>query len=141
MSEDNFQFVDTNIIIYAFDISTGEKHQKALTLVQNLWENENGCISIQVLQEFYVNATKMAPNTLDPSKAATTIRDLCNWKVHRPAAEDVLAAITIQQKYHISFWDALIIRSAQETNCETVWSEDLSHGQNYDGVRVVNPFK
>ena len=141
MSEDNFQFVDTNILIYAFDISTGEKYQKALTLVQNLWENENGCISIQVLQEFYVNATKTAPNALDPLKAATAIRDLCSWKVHRPATEDVLAAITIQQKYQISFWDALIIRSAQETNCETLWSEDLSHGQNYDGVRVVNPFK
>jgi predicted nucleic acid-binding protein len=141
MSDVNFKFVDTNILIYSFDISTGEKYRKASTLIEKLWKNESGCISIQVLQEFYVYATKLAPNALDPLKAATVIRDLCSWKVHRPSTDDVLAAISLQQRYQISFWDALIIRSAQETNCEILWSEDLSNGQDYDGVKVVNPFK
>ncbi len=141
MSVNNLQFIDTNILIYAFDTSTGEKHKKASVLIQDLWRGENGCISIQVLQEFYVNATRKAPNVLDPLKAATAIRDFSSWKVHRPDTEDVLAAITIQQRYQISFWDAMIIHSAQETNCQTLWTEDLSDGQDYGGVRVDNPFK
>lgn len=139
MSADNFQFVDTNILIYAFDDSAGDKHQKASILLEELWVGENGCISIQVLQEFYVNATRKAPYALAPLQAATIIRDLSRWKVHRPETEDVLAAISIQQQYQVSFWDALIIRSAQESNCEILWSEDLSNGQDYGGVKVINP--
>jgi predicted nucleic acid-binding protein len=139
MSADNLYFVDTNIFIYAFDASTGEKHQKASKLLQELWIGENGCISIQVLQEFYVNATRKAPQALEPLQVASIIRDLRNWKVHRPATEDVLAAISIQTQYQISFWDAMIIRSAQESNCQTLWSEDLSNGQDYGGVKVLNP--
>lgn len=141
MSADNLQFVDTNILIYAFDASTSQKYEKAFELIQELWTGENGCISIQVLQEFYVNATRKAPKTLDPLKAATTIRDLCRWKVHRPDTEDVLAAVTMQQKYQISFWDAMIIRSAQESGCKILWSEDLSDGQDYGGIKVANPLK
>lgn len=139
MSADNLHFIDTNILIYAYDTSTGEKHQKASKLLQELWMDENGCISIQVLQEFYVNATRKAPQALEPLQAASIIRDLSNWKVHRPDTEDVLAAISIQQQYQISFWDALIIRSAQESNCKTLWSEDLSNGPDYGGVKVINP--
>jgi len=140
MSADNLHFIDTNILIYAYDTSTGEKHQEASKLLQELWKNENGCISIQVLQEFYVNTTRKAPQALEPLQAASIIRDLSNWKIHRPDTEDVLAAISIQQQYQISFWDALIIRSAQESNCKTLWSEDLSNGQDYGGVKVINPF-
>jgi len=140
MSADNLSFVDTNVLIYAFDTSTGKKHQKASELLQDLWRGENGCISIQVLQEFYVNSTRKAPQALDPSQAASIIRDLSNWKVHRPSTEDVLAAISIQQQFQISFWDAMIIRSAQESNCQTLWSEDLSNVQDYGGVTVINPF-
>jgi len=139
MSVDNLSFLDTNILIYAFDTSTGEKYQKASTLLEELWVEENGCISIQVLQEFYVNVTSKALQALEPVQAATIIRDLSNWKVHRPVTEDVLAAISIQQKYQISFWDAMIVRSAKESNCKILYSEDLSNGQTYDGVKVTNP--
>jgi predicted nucleic acid-binding protein len=139
MSADNLTFIDTNILIYAFDTSTGEKHRKASKLLEELWVEENGCISIQVLQEFYVNVTRKALQTLEPVQAATIIRDLSNWKVHRPVTEDILAAISIQQKYQISFWDAMIIRSAKESNCKILYSEDLSNGQNYGGVKVSNP--
>lgn len=140
MSVDDLSFLDTNILIYAFDISTGEKHQKASKLLEELWVEENGCISIQVLQEFYVNVTRKALQALEPVQAAAIIRDLSNWKVHRPVTEDILAAISIQQKYQISFWDAMIIRSAKESNCKILYSEDLSNGQNYGGVKVSNPF-
>lgn len=140
MSVDNLSFLDTNILIYAFDTSTGEKYQRASKLLEELWVEENGCISIQVLQEFYVNVTRKALQALEPVQAATIIRDLSNWKVHRPVTEDVLAAISIQQKYQISFWDAMIVRSAKESNCKILYSEDLSNRQNYGGVRVSNPF-
>ena len=139
MNGNNFQFVDTNILIYAFDDSAGEKHQKASALLQNLWLEENGCISIQVLQEFYVNVTSKAPYALDYLLAETIIRDLRRWKVHRPDTEDILAAILIQQQYQVSFWDAMILRSAQESNCKILLSEDLSSGQEYSGVKVINP--
>lgn len=139
MNANSLYFIDTNILIYAYDASTAEKHQKAFKLLQELWIGENGCISTQVLQEFYVNVTRKAPQALEPLQAASIIRDLSNWKVHRPNTEDVLAAISIQQQYQISFWDALIIRSAQESNCKTLWSEDLSNGQDYGGVKVIDP--
>lgn len=139
MSVDKLSFLDTNILIYAFDTSTGEKHQKASKLFEELWVEENGCVSIQVLQEFYVNVTRKALQALEPVHAATIIRDLSNWKVHRPDTVDVLAAISIQQKYQISFWDAMIIRSAKESKCKILYSEDLSNGQNYGGVKVTNP--
>lgn len=141
MSDDNPQFVDTNILIYAFDASAGMKWEQASALLRNLWENENGRISVQVLQEFYVNVTRKAPNVMKPAEAAGVIRDFAHWPVHRPGVEDVLAAIQLQQRYKISFWDAMIVRSAQESNCEVLWSEDLANEQEYEGVKVVNPFR
>jgi len=139
MNADNLYFIDTNILIYAFDVSTGDKHRKASKLIEEIWMDEKGCISIQVLQEFYVNVTRKALRGLEPVQAVAIIRDLSNWKVHRPDSEDVLAAISIQQKYQISFWDAMIVRSAQECNCKILCSEDFSNGQNYAGVKVTNP--
>ena len=140
MNASNLSFIDTNVLIYAFDVSTNEKHRKASKLLEELWMGENGCISVQVLQELYVNITRNAPNALNPDQALSIIRDLSNWKVHRPGVQDVLAAISVQQQFQISFWDAMIIRSAQESYCSILWSEDLSNGQDYGGVIVVNPF-
>ena len=135
-----FQFIDTNVLIYAYDLSQGVKHDKALALIESLWQSGNGCLSTQVLQEFYVNVTRKAAKPLSPDQAAQIIRDFSNWHIHRPAAEDILAAIDLHQHYQISFWDAMVLRSARQSNCETVWSEDLSDGQAYDGIRVSNPF-
>ncbi len=135
-----FQFVDTNILIYAYDLSQGIRHEKALVLVESLWDSGNGCISTQVLQEFYVNITRKAAKPLLPNQAAQIIKDFSNWHVHRPTSEDLAAAIEIHQQYQIAFWDAMILRSAQQSNCEVVWSEDLSNGQKYDAIKIINPF-
>jgi predicted nucleic acid-binding protein len=136
-----FQFIDTNILIYAYDLSQGVKHDKALALIESLWEAGNGCLSTQVLQEFYVNITRKSAKPRSPDQAAQIIRDFSNWHIHRPGAEDILAAIELHQRYNISFWDAMILRSAMQSNCQTVWSEDLSHGQEYDATKVINPFE
>jgi predicted nucleic acid-binding protein len=135
------QFVDTNILIYAHDSSAGDKHIKAQALVRDLWQSGEGCLSIQVLQEFYVNVTQKVTRPLSPDEAASIVSELSVWLVHRPGVDDVLDAIRLQGRYQISFWDAMIVTSALQLGCERLWSEDLSAGQAYDTVRVANPFQ
>ncbi|GFN22416.1 PIN domain-containing protein [Thermanaeromonas sp. C210] len=134
------QFVDTNVWVYAHDTSAGERHARAKALITELWQSGNGCLSVQVLQDFYVTVTQKVRKPLSPETAARIIEYLSNWRVHTPDARDVLAAINIQQRYGISFWDAMIIRSAEALDCRVIWSEDLNPGQYYGEVKVVNPF-
>jgi len=141
MSDDrDLRFVDTNILVYAHDISAGEKHTLAKEIVEDLWESESGCLSIQVLQEFYVAATVKVIKPLDSETAAKIIRDLSYWKIHIPEAEDILGAIDLQRRAGITFWDSMILWSAKQLGCSDLLSEDLNPGQTYDGVRVINPF-
>ncbi|KUK09992.1 MAG: hypothetical protein XD50_1736 [Clostridia bacterium 41_269] len=137
---DDRQFVDTNVLVYAHDTSAGEKHSRAKALVAELWQSGSGCLSVQVLQEFYVTVTQKVRKPLAPETAAQIIEYLSNWCVHVPDTGDVLEAIRIHQRYAISFWDAMIIRSAEALGCKVIWSEDLTPGQYYGEVRVVNPF-
>jgi predicted nucleic acid-binding protein len=136
----NPRFVDTNVILYAYDVTAGDKHSRARALLQELWETRDGCISTQVLQEFYVNATRKIAKPLDVGTAKEVIADMAHWHTHTPAVDDILGAIDIQQHTGISFWDAMVVRSAAELGCQVLYSEDLNHGQSYCGVRVENPF-
>lgn len=141
MSESRaLQFVDTNVLIYAHDISAGEKRVRARQLIEGLWESRLGCLSVQVLQEFYVNVTEKVSKPLSSEVAAQIVSDLSAWQVHRPGAQDVLEAIRLQHRYRMSFWDAMIVTSAMQLGCTTLWSEDLNPGQVYDQVRVATPF-
>ena len=137
----SYQFLDTNILVYAHDESAGKKHQKAKALVQKLWNSKTGCLSIQVLQEFHVTITKKVANPLDIDTAIRVIEDLSFWKIFVPEAKDVLVAIDLQRRYMISFWDAMIIWSAIQLNCEILWSEDLNSSQFYENTQVINPFQ
>lgn len=132
-------FVDTNILVYAHDRSAGAKHDRARDLIQALWDDGTGCLSMQVLQEFYVNITRKVPKPLSPHSAAEIIADLAAWEVHTPIPKSLLDAIRLQQRYDLSFWDAMILTSARQLGCAIVWSEDLNDGQKYDDVVVVNP--
>jgi predicted nucleic acid-binding protein len=136
----SLQFVDTNILIYAHDGSAGQKHIRAQELLRGLWQSGEGCLSIQVLQEFYVNVTQKVAHPLAPDDAAHIIADLAAWLVHCPGVEDVLDAIRLQTRYQLSFWDAMIVTSAIRLGCQRLWSEDLNTGQVYDGVTVTSPF-
>jgi predicted nucleic acid-binding protein len=136
----NRKFVDTNVLVYAHDATAGDKHHRARVLLEELWHTREGCLSIQVLQEFFVTTTRKIPKPLAAPAAAQIVADLARWHVHAPAARDVVAAIGIHQRTEASFWDAMIIRSAQELGCRTLYSEDLSPGQVYAGVQVSNPF-
>jgi predicted nucleic acid-binding protein len=138
---DSYQFLDTNILVYAHDRSAGQKHERAKELVQELWDTGAGCLSIQVLQEFYVTVTRKVPQPVPVDTAARVISDLAFWRLHAPEARDVLGAIDLQQRYQLSFWDAMVVWSAAELGCRAIWSEDLNPGQVYDGVRLQNPFE
>jgi predicted nucleic acid-binding protein len=139
MSGDRF-FVDTNVLVYAHDVTAGDKHNRARSLVEELWETRQGCLSVQVLQEFFVTTTRKIPKRLEAPAAAQIVDDLAHWHVHAPAASDLLVAIDIHQRTGASFWDAMILRSAKELGCQILYSEDLNAGQDYAGVEVRNPF-
>ena len=134
------EFVDTNVLLYAYDPSAGERHALALELVSRLGRERQGTLSIQVLQEFYVNAVQKIAVRLEPADALARLRVLSRWRTHSPLPHDVFAAIELAQRYQLSFWDSMIVRSAQQLECDVLWSEDLSSGQQFDGVTVRSPF-
>jgi len=138
-AENGLQFVDTNLLVYAYDLSSGEKNERAKALVKQLWFDRIGCLSIQVLQEFYVSITRKVLKPLSSEKASDIVHDLSTWKVYVPDPGDVLKAIKIEQKYHLSFWDAMIIQSASASGCQVIWSEDFNPSQTYEGIKVQNP--
>lgn len=140
MNADARAFVDANVLVYAFDASAGDKQTAAMALLDALWAAETGCLSVQVLQEFFVTVTRKVPRPLAVDEAAARIREFSTWDVFAPTAEDVLEAIALQKAAGISFWDAMIVQAAAELRCDTLWTEDLSHGQTIRGVRIRNPF-
>jgi len=137
----NRRFVDTNILVYAHDDSAGAKRDQARALVEQLWESRDGCLSVQVLQEFFVIVTRKIAKPLGADTAKEIIADLSRWHMHVPAADGVLGAIGIHQRTGISVWDAMIVRSAAEMGCAVLYSEDLNAGQEYSGVLAENPFQ
>ena len=132
------EFVDTNVLIYAFDLRAAAKRQTALALLRRLWEQRCGCTSLQVLQEFYVSSTKKLALPVDVALAQ--VQHLSRWRVHRPTADDVVEAIRLQQGCGLSFWHAMIVTSARRLACRVLWSEDMSSGVSYEGVVVRSPF-
>ena len=105
-------FVDTNVLIYAHDLDAGLKHDRAAAILSDLWEKENGIVSVQVLQEFYVNVTRKISAPLTPALARGVIRNYLAWQIAPNDPSTVLSASEIAERNHISFWDALIVASA-----------------------------
>ena len=137
---DSASFVDTNVLLYAHDTTAGRKHEQARSLLEDLWESAEGRISVQVLQEFFVNVTRKIPKPLDTGTAAMLVAHYSRWEVHTPGPQDVQEAIAIHRRDGVGFWDAMIIRSAAQLRCRMLYSEDLNSGQRYAGVQVRNPF-
>lgn len=137
---DNKCFVDTNILVYAYDIKAGEKRVKAKTIVESLWKNENGVLSIQVIQELFVILTQKIANPLPRHSAQKIIEDYSSWHVVSPSTSDVISAIKLHKEHGLNFWDAMIVRAAISAECPHLISEDMQHGQNFGPTRVINPF-
>lgn len=134
------KFVDTNVLLYAFDATQADKQAQAQNLLNRLWKGNNGCLSVQVFQEFYVNATRKLSKPLDSSAARQVVEDYSLWIVHSRRSASVLAAVDLQGRHRVSFWDALILQSALELGASTVCSEDLNAGRRFDGLEVRTPF-
>ena len=133
-------FVDTNILVYAHDRTAGERHDKARELVRDLWASRRGVLSTQVLQELYVTLRRKLAQPLSPSEARSIVDDFRRWKVVVNDDHSLIAASETEERFGISFWDALVIQAAITAGADVVYSEDMNDGQDYDGVKVVNPF-
>lgn len=134
------RFVDTNILLYAVSTSPAEatKFERAVALLNE----PDLALSVQVLQEFYVQATRSSrPSALNHDEATSLIRAWTRFPVQPVTFEIVSAALDAKVRWRVSYWDAAIIEAARALRCDVLLSEDLKHGQSFDGVRVINPFR
>ena len=133
------KFLDTNILLYAYDLDAPAKRAVALGLVEQGWAALGGtAISVQVLQEMHVN---LARQGISQTAATQIVRDYMAWPVVDHTLDLLQAGLDEQTRWKISLWDALILAAARTAGASELITEDFNHGQNYDGVRAVNPFR
>ena len=132
--------VDTNVLLYAHDARDRAKQERARVWMAHLWSSRRGRTSFQVLNEFYVNATQKLKPGLEPAGAREAVKALLAWEPFTFDARTLEAAWQVQDRYRLSLWDALIVATAQAGSCRFLLSEDLQHEQDFDGVKVLNPF-
>jgi predicted nucleic acid-binding protein len=132
-------FIDTNVLMYAHDVAAGAKHQIAETVLRELWSERAGVLSVQVLQEFYVNVTRKIPVPLSKEAARQVVSNYEIWCTETTSAE-VSAAFRIEDESRIGFWDALIVSSAAKSGATRLLSEDFNAGQRIADIVIENPF-
>jgi predicted nucleic acid-binding protein len=134
-------FVDTNIFIYAHDREAGVKHERARQLLESLWTSGQGALSTQVLQELCVNLRRRIRHPLPAEEIKKLIEDYLSWEIVINTPQSILAALEIEARYKVSYWDALILQAAESCGAAVLYSEDLAHRQRYGAVEVVNPLR
>jgi predicted nucleic acid-binding protein len=132
-------FVDTNIVVYAHDADAGVKRERAIETLRELWEADTGRLSVEVLQEFYVNVTRKLATRVARSTAREVVGTYGAWVREPTTAETVLRATDIAELTQVSFWDALIVAAAEQAGAALLLSEDLNAGHSIAGIKVVNP--
>jgi len=132
-------FVDTNVLIYAYDVDAGLKHRISKALLQKLWSERTGVLSMQVLQEFYVNVTRKIPRPITKTSARSIVSSYAVWCTDTTTAE-ISTAFRIEDEAKIGFWDALIVAAARKSGAVRILSEDLNAGQSIAGILIENPF-
>jgi len=132
-------FVDTDILIYAHDADAKSKHDVAKNLLAKLWSARTGVVSMQVLQEFYVNVTRKIASPLPRNLARMIPNSYAIWCVET-APSEISSAFRIEDESRIGFWDALIVASAVKCGARRILSEDLNAGEMIAGIRIENPF-
>lgn len=133
-------FVDTNILLYSRDASEPEKQSIAAARLADLWEARQGRVSAQVLSEYFVNVTRKLKPGLPVDEAWDDIEALAAWEPVAIGMPLLTRAFAVQRRYHLSWWDSMIVAAAEFAGCERILSEDLSHGASYFGIEVENPF-
>ena len=132
-------FLDTNVLVYTDDRVDLKKHRRALELVAEHRTNGTGVVSLQVLQEYFVTITRKLH--VDVEIARRKVELLAEFDVARPDVADVLASIDLHRLYRLSFWDALVLRTAKQSGCKLLFSEDLQNQREIEGLSIVNPFR
>ena len=133
-------FIDTNILVYAYDIDEPVKQARAREILKQGIEGETAVISVQVIGEFFTVVTKRIPNPLSAEEAEQVLDLLSILPVIDLDFRMVRHAIEIHRQHGIAYWDALIVAAAYRAECTQILTEDLNAGQSYEGVTVVNPF-
>jgi len=132
------RFLDTNILLYGYDLDSPAKRMVAQALLEHAWlEAGSTAVSVQVLQEFHVN---FARDGHTAAEATTLINDFCRWPVVDNSLALFRLGLSVQKQWRLSLWDAMIVAAAQTSGAGELYTEDLNHGQNYGGVRAINPF-
>lgn len=134
-------FVDTNVLVYQLDSREPGKQARARAWLEHLWATRDGRISFQVLTELYVTLTRKLTPGLDPETARKVVRTLWAWQPVPVDERTFAGAWAIQDRFGLSWWDGLIVASARLADCSYLLTEDLQHGQDLDGLRVINPFQ
>jgi predicted nucleic acid-binding protein len=132
-------FVDTNVLVYAHEAIPSIKHDRANALIEKMWRDEKGVLSTQVLQELCVSLRRKTAEPWTLEEIQGLIEDYKDWEIVINTPDSVIEALRIEARYQISFWDALILQAAETAGATILYSEDLSDGQVYGSVRVVNP--
>ena len=133
-------FVDTNLLVYAYDSSAGKKWKTSLEVLSLLWTHRTGVLSTQVIQELFVSLTQKVKNPILPRAAKEIISDLLRWPLVVNDGGNILRAVDLQIKYHLSFWDSLILQAGITSKSEFLLSEDFQDGQLIESVTILNPF-
>ncbi len=134
-------FVDTNVLVYRRDASERSKQPRAKSWVDGLWTHRLGRISSQVLQEYYQTVTRKLKPGLSRGEARDEVRDLAAWRPVQPSSELLERAFHCEDRFALSFWDAMIAAAAHQASCKYLLSEDMQDGLDIDGVVVVDPFR
>lgn len=133
-------FVDTNVLLYSEDGADAAKQERANAWLRELWLRRAGRLSTQVLNEFYANATRKVSPPMPAGDARAEVRRYQRWQPWQLDHATVETAWSVESRYRLSYWDALIVAAAQAQGCDYLLSEDLQHEQRFDGVQVLNPF-
>jgi predicted nucleic acid-binding protein len=131
-------FLDSNILVYAEDSAAPVKQKKAIDLIVEHGSKRTGVVSLQVLGEYFFAATRKIH--LDPGTARSQVEFYSRFHLVEPTVSDVLAAIDLHRLHRFSYWDSLILQCAIRSGCRVLLSEDMQHGQEFNGVKIVNPF-
>ena len=133
------RFLDTNILLYGYDLDAGPKRRVATALMADGWQNPGRtAVSVQVLQEFYVNFVRFGQSH---DQARQIVEDLSIWPVIDNTLERFGHGLALCEQFKLSLWDAMILAAAKASGARELITEDLNHGQDYDGVLVLNPFR
>jgi len=133
-------FVDTNVLVYSRDASEPQKQKQAIAWMTYLWENRAGYLSFQVLQEFYITVTDKLDPGLDHETARRDVRFLLSWQPSKADHRVIEGAWQLQDRYRLSWWDALIVSAAQAAGCRYLLTEDMQENQKFGQIKIINPF-